>query len=208
MRTGRTDSSLSYALKRSGHAAAYCSLSVACGTRAEGSRPEGTAHFVEHAIFRGTQNRTSEQINSCLDSLGGELNAFTTKEEIVLQATVLKEDLGTAVDLLMDLAFNATFPQEEVETERGVVLDEIISSLDSPQEDIYDEFESRLFAGSPLSRRILGTRKSIKSAKVEDLRSYYKEHFIPANMVLSIVADIEEEKLEEYVQGGFKKEVL
>lgn len=207
MRTGKTIDGLQYALKRSGNAVAFVSLGVRCGTRAEGDRPEGTAHFVEHAIFRGTANRTAEQINSCLDSLGGELNAFTTKEEIVLQATVLKEDLAVAVDVLMDLAHNAVFPPGEIEVERGVVLDEIISSKDSPAEDIYDEFESRLFAGSPLGRRILGTEKSVSRVRREDLESYYGEHFRTENMALSIVADIPEEELEEYVQRGFKKEI-
>lgn len=190
---------MQYAVKRSGRGVAYCSISVNGGTRAEGNLPMGTAHFVEHSIFRGTVSRLAEQINSCLDSLGGELNAFTAREEIVLHATTLKEDYRIAVDLLLDLCRNATFPAEEIEVERGVVMDEIIAAADVPSEDIYDEFESRFFEGSPLARRILGTAQTVQQITVEDLKAYYSKVFIPQNMAICIVADIPEEQMQEYV---------
>ena len=185
-------------MKSSSSKVGYCSLSIKCGTRAEGDLPEGTAHFVEHTIFKGTRRKSAATINSYLERLGGELNAYTTKEEIVLHATVLREDIWKAVGLLLEIATEATFPEHEVETERGVVLDEIISYKDSPSEDIFDNFESRFFAGSPLGRLTLGTQESIAGATVEDLRAYYKRNFIPQNMALCIVASGDEQELEKH----------
>lgn len=196
---GKGTQGLRYALKESSGEVAYCSLSIAGGTRAEGSLPEGTAHFVEHTVFKGTKNRSAKQINSCLDRLGGELNAYTTKEEIVLHATVLKEDLDKALRLLLDLASSPVFPEEEIRTERGVILDEIISSLDSPSDDIFDRFEKRYFEGSSLSRLVLGTQESVCGIKREDLTAYTTRQFVPGRMVLSIVAPQEEERLQEKV---------
>ena len=196
MRSGRSESGLSFAVKSSVSKVAYCSLSVRCGTRAEGDLPQGTAHFVEHTIFKGTKHFSASRINSYLDRLGGELNAYTTKEEIVLHATVLREDIWKAVGLLMEIATRATFPEHEIETERGVIIDEIISYKDSPSDDIFDTFESRFFEGSPLGRLILGTVESVGSITVEDLKAYYRRNFIPSNMALCIVASGDEEKLE------------
>ncbi|MBO4610769.1 MAG: insulinase family protein [Bacteroidales bacterium] len=205
MRSGRSESGLQYAVKSSSSKVGYCSLSIKCGTRAEGDLPEGTAHFVEHTIFKGTKRKSAATINSYLERLGGELNAYTTKEEIVLHATVLREDIWKAVGLLLEIATEATFPEHEVETERGVVLDEIISYKDSPSEDIFDNFESRFFAGSPLGRLTLGTQESIAGATVEDLRAYYKRNFIPQNMALCIVASGDEEELEKQTINSVNK---
>ena len=197
MRSGRSESGLSFAVKSSVSKVAYCSLSVRCGTQAEGDLPQGTAHFVEHTIFKGTKHFSASRINSYLDRLGGELNAYTTKEEIVLHATVLREDIWKAVGLLLEIATRATFPEHEIETERGVIIDEIISYKDSPSDDIFDTFESRFFEGSPLGRLILGTVESVGSITVEDLKAYYRRNFIPSNMALCIVASGDEEKLEK-----------
>ena len=196
MRSGRSENGLRYAVKSSASKVGYCSLSVRCGTRAEGDLPEGTAHFVEHTIFKGTKRLSAARINSYLDRLGGELNAYTTKEEIVLHATVLREDIWKAVGLLLEIATEATFPEHEVETERGVILDEIISYKDSPSEDIFDNFESRFFAGSPLGRLTLGTLESVGNTTVDDLKTYYKRNFVPQNMALCVVASGDEEELE------------
>ena len=162
MTTGTSPQGISYAVRRSGRAVAFCALTIGCGTRDEGSYPAGIAHFTEHTLFRGTRRKSAAVISGYLDKLGGELNAYTTKEEIVLHATVLKEDWKKAVRLLLELATEATFPEDEVETERGVVLDEIISYKDNPAEDVYDRFESLLFEGSPLSTPILGSCASVK----------------------------------------------
>ena len=186
-------------MKGSASKVGYCSLSIRCGTRAEGELPEGTAHFVEHTIFKGTKRLSAARINSYLERLGGELNAYTTKEEIVLHATVLREDIWKAVGLLLEIATEATFPEHEVETERGVILDEIISYKDSPSEDIFDNFESRFFAGSPLGRLTLGTLDSVGKTTVEDLKTYYRRNFIPQNMALCVVASGDETELEKQI---------
>ena len=197
MTTGTSPQGLSYAVRRSGRAVAFCALTIGCGTRDEGSYPAGIAHFTEHTLFRGTRRKSASAIGSYLDKLGGELNAYTTKEEIVLHATVLKEDWKKAVKLLLELATEATFPADEVETERGVVLDEIISYKDNPSEDVYDRFESLLFEGSPLATPILGTCASVKKITPEMLRRFVAEKFVPSRMVLSVVADIDESVLEK-----------
>lgn len=134
-------------MKRGGSAVAYCALGISCGTRSESGFHSGIAHFTEHTLFKGTANKSSSVINGYLDKLGGELNAYTTKEEIVLHATVLKEDLPKAESLLLEIATSAMFPDNEVDTERGVVIDEIKSYKDSPADDIYDRFEEKLSWG-------------------------------------------------------------
>ncbi|MBO6097138.1 MAG: insulinase family protein [Bacteroidales bacterium] len=199
MTTGTSPQGLGYALRRSGRAVAYCALSIGCGTRDEQGYPAGIAHFVEHNLFRGTRRKSAAVINGYLDKLGGELNAYTTKEEIVLHATVLKEDWKKAAGLLFELATEATFPESEIETERGVVLDEIISYKDNPAEDVYDRFESLLFEGTPLATPILGTAASVKKITSAMLRQFVAEKFIPSKMVLSVVADIDEAVLEKEV---------
>ena len=204
MTTGTSPQGPSYALRRSGRAVAFCSLSIGCGTRDEGGYPAGIAHFVEHTLFRGTARKSASAINNCLESLGGELNAYTTKEEIVLHATVLKEDWKKAVRLLLELATEATFPSDEVETERGVVLDEIISYKDNPAEDVYDRFESLLFEGTPLETPILGTAASVKRITPEMLRRFVREKFVPSRMALSVVADIDEPLLEKQLLSLIK----
>ena len=184
-----------YAVRRSGNAVSYCSLGIRAGTRFENSFPSGTAHFTEHCLFKGTTHHSATTINSCLEKSGGDLNAYTTKEEIVLHATTLKEDLSRAVDLLLDIAFNATFPEDEIKVEKGVVLDEIASYKDSPADEIYDSFEEKLFKGSSLSRSILGTAESVNAITPALLREYHDLHFIPSRMCLSIVSPEDEKKV-------------
>ena len=197
MISGKADCGLQYAVKRGGSAVGYCALSIKCGTRDEEGYHSGIAHFVEHTIFKGTERKKASVINGYLDRLGGELNAFTTKEEIVFHATVLKEDLGKAASLIMELATQATFPEHEIQTEKSVVIDEIRSYKDSPSEDIYDRFEEELFKGHPLSTPILGTAASVKKIRREELLSFIKDKFRPCRMAFTIVADIEEKKMEK-----------
>jgi predicted Zn-dependent peptidase len=199
MISGRTDSGLQYAVKRSGSSVGYCALSIRCGTRDEEGFHSGIAHFVEHTIFKGTEHRSASVINGYLDRLGGELNAFTTKEEIVFHATVLKEDLPKAAALLLELATCPTFPEHEVNTEKGVVIDEIHSYKDTPSEDIYDRFEEMLFEGHPLSGPILGTVASVKKINHDELIRFVREKFLPEKMAFTVVADIDEKKMEKDV---------
>ena len=199
MRSGTAPCGLRYAVRRGGSAVGYCALSMRCGTRDEDRFGNGIAHFAEHTMFRGTARKSASVINSYLDRLGGELNAYTTKEEIVLHATVLKEDLGKAAGLLFELATEATFPDAEIETERGVVLDEIISYKDNPAEDVYDKFEGMLFEGHPLGLPILGTSASVRRIKPADLRRFARTFFIPARMAFTVVADLDEKVMEKRV---------
>ena len=205
MRSGQSPCGLRYAVRHSGKAVAYCALSIGCGTAQEAGFPSGIAHFVEHTLFRGTCRKKASAINSYLDRLGGELNAYTTKEEIVLHATVLKEDLWKAVRLLFELALESTFPDSEIETERGVVLDEIISYKDNPAEDIYDIFEGLLFQGHPLEHPILGTAASVKKITAKQLREFVQTFFTPERMALTIVAGEEEDKLEKQTLNCINK---
>ena len=199
MRSGKAGCGLRYAVKKSGSAVGYCALSIKCGTRDEAGYHSGIAHFTEHTLFKGTSKRSASVINSYLDRLGGELNAFTTKEEIVFHATVLKEDLNKAASLLLELASSATFPEQEIQTEKGVVIDEIHSYKDTPSEDIYDKFEEMIFEGHPLSGNILGTTASVKKITREELLSFVKEKFLPCKMAFTVVADVDEEKMEKAV---------
>lgn len=196
MRCGRTPCGLRYAVLRSGTAVGYTALTVGAGTRDEAAFPSGTAHFTEHTVFKGTRRKRAPVINGCLEKLGGELNAFTTKEEIVFHATVLKEDLRKAAGLLLELATEATFPPQAVETERGVVIDEIMSFKDAPADDVYDRFEEALLKGHPLGRQILGTAASVRKITPEALSDFYRSRFVPGRMALTLVADVDEARLE------------
>ena len=199
MITGKASCGMQYAVKKGGNAVGYCSLTIKCGTRDEGDFHEGIAHFTEHTIFKGTEHKSARVINGYLDRLGGELNAFTTKEEIVIHSTVLKEDLGKAASLLLELATCPTFPEEEIGIERGVVIDEINSYKDAPADEIFDRFEEALFAGHPLGRTILGTASSIRKITSKELQGFVRERFTPGNMALAVVADIDEKKMEEAI---------
>ena len=196
MISGKAGCGLQYAVKKSGSAVGYCALSIKCGTRDEAGYHSGIAHFTEHTLFKGTAKKSASVINSYLDRLGGELNAFTTKEEIVFHATVLKEDLGKAASLLLELATCPTFPENEIQTEKGVVIDEIHSYKDTPSEDIYDKFEEMLFKGHPLSGPILGTTASVRKITRDELLRFVKEKFIPCRMAFTVVADMDEKKME------------
>lgn len=199
MRYGTTDCGLQYAVRRSASAVAYCAISIKCGTRDEAGFHGGIAHFVEHTLFKGTSRKSATVINSYLDRLGGELNAYTTKEEIVIHATVLKEDLRKAASLLFEIVTDAVFPEKELETEKSVVIDEISSYKDSPSDDIYDRFEQMLFEDHPLSGLILGTAASVRRITHDEVMRFVREKFKPCRMAFSVVAAEPEDKLEKMV---------
>ena len=200
MITGQTESGLRYAVRKGGFSVGYCALSIRCGTRNEEGYHSGIAHFTEHTLFKGTAHKSAAVVNGYLDRLGGELNAFTTKEEIVLHATVLKEDLPKAAGLLFELATEAVFPDKEIETEKGVVIDEIHSYKDSPADEVYDRFEEDLYAGHPLGRPILGTPASVRRITSEELQRFVKEHFTPDRMAFTMMADIDETRMEKEIR--------
>ncbi len=196
---------MQFALKRTTSPVAYCALSVKTGTRYEDPKYNGLAHLIEHMLFKGTEKRTSNSINNVLEREGGELNAYTTKEDIVLYSTVLCEDLPKAVDLLAELALTSTFPAKELEKELDVIYDEIISYKDSPAESIYDHFETLLFKGHPLEKPILGEKKTLRKVTGSVLKEFLTANFTPDNMVFTVVGNIEERQLQKLIQKSLAK---
>ena len=182
---------------------AHLGLTVRAGSRYETENEEGLAHFLEHCIFKGTKNRRSFHVLSRLDSVGGELNAYTTKEEVCVYGSFTKEHLKRASDLIADIIFNSTFPEKEIEKEKEVVLDEINSYLDSPSEQIFDDFESYLFPNNALGNNILGTAESVQSFKKSDLERYVKKFFYPENMVISFVGNLKPEAVIKQLNKDF-----
>lgn len=169
---------------------AHLGVTVLAGSRYEESNEEGLAHFLEHCIFKGTAHRRSLHILSRLDSVGGELNAYTTKEEICVYASFTKEHLKRASELLADIVLNSNFPEKEIQKEKEIVLDEINSYLDSPGDKIFDDFEALLFKNHPLGTNILGTKESVSGFHRDDLLNYMKRFFFAENIVVSFVGDV------------------
>ncbi len=190
----RLDSGMRVAHKQISSPVAYCSLSIKAGTRNESRELNGMAHLTEHMLFKGTMKRGARRINNYLERLGGELNAFTTKEETVIHATVLKEDIGKAVELLADIVFNSVFPEKELLKEKIIVMDEISSYKDTPSEQIYDDFDEYVFGSHPLAMPILGTPESVEAIDSSAIRSYTEFFYQPSNMSFTIVADISERR--------------
>lgn len=186
----RLSNGMSCAFMYSNTPVAYISLTALAGTRYEPAHLAGLAHLAEHMLFKGTRKRSAYHINNRLERLGGELNAFTTKEELVVQATVMKEDFAKALELIADIVFHSVVPQKELEKEKAVVADEIASYKDTPGEWIFDQFEEAIFAGSPLATSILGTERSLRSITDQDLRDYYARVFTPSRMVLAVVGKL------------------
>ena len=182
---------------------AHLVLVVGTGSRDELEPQNGMAHFIEHTVFKGTQNRKPYHILSCLDNVGGDLNAFTTKEETCLQASFLNAYYRRAMDLLSDIAFQATFPEHELEKEKEVVLDEINSYLDMPSEEIYDVFEDTIFKGHPLGRNILGTSSLVKGFSRDDVLAFREGNYSTDSMVLATIGDISFSDFEKLAQQFF-----
>lgn len=161
----------------------YCGFAVGAGTRDEGPGEFGLAHFVEHMIFKGTEKRKAWHILNRMENVGGELNAYTTKEETFVYSVFMEEDYARAFELLTDLLFHSQFPAQEIEREVDVILDEINSYEDSPSELIFDDFENLIFAGHSLGHNILGDESSLMHFDSETGRSFMKRYYTPGNMV-------------------------
>ena len=166
----------------------YCGLAVAAGTRDQLDNESGMAHFIEHMSFKGTQRRRSWHIINRMESVGGDLNAYTGKEHTVYYCSTLRQHLARAIDLLFDITLHSTYPQHEIDKEREVVIDEIESYNDSPSELIYDDFEEMLFPGHPLGRNILGDADRLRQYKTADLRHFVDRLYHPSRMVLFVLA--------------------
>lgn len=161
----------------------YCGYAINAGTRDEEQGEFGLAHFVEHMLFKGTDRRSSWHILNRMENVGGELNAYTTKEETFVYSVFMEEHFNRAVDLLTDLVFHSRFPQQEIEKEVDVILDEINSYEDSPAELIYDEFENLLFNGHALGHHILGDEASLLGFTTETGKKFMQRFYVPSNMV-------------------------
>lgn len=168
---------------------------VNAGTRDEKAHQMGLAHFVEHTIFKGTQKRNGYRVISRMEAVGGDLNASTSKEETYFHATFLSPDYPRAVELLSDIFFHATFPEKELEKEKTVILEEINYYEDTPSELIFDEFEDLVFAGHPLGKNILGTKKSVKNMKRQSILDFLALNYTLDNIVLASVGNIPTEKM-------------
>ena len=173
----------------------YCGYQINAGTRNEEPGEEGLAHFCEHVTFKGTERRKAWHILNCLESVGGDLNAYTNKEGTVYYSAILKEHIARAVDLLSDIVFHSVYPQAEIDKEVEVICDEIESYNDSPAELIYDEFENILFKGSPLGHNILGTAEQVRAFKTEDALRFTQKLYRPNNAIFFAYGDIDFKKL-------------
>ena len=178
----------------------YLGIAVDAGTRHELPSESGMAHFTEHMSFKGTRRRSARQVISCMESVGGDLNAFTGKEETVYYCTCLQQHVSRAIDLLLDIALQSTYPQEEMQREVEVVIDEIESYQDQPSELIYDEFESLLFPGHPLGRNILGDADTLRTFRSDDMQRYAQRLYHPERMVLYVLGNVEPEKVLRIVE--------
>ena len=168
----------------------YCGIAVDAGTRDELPGEEGMAHFTEHLSFKGTTHRRAWHILNRMESVGGDLNAFTGKEETVYYSTCLRPHFARAVDLLFDVVFNSTYPQHEMDKEVEVVIDEIESYNDSPADLIYDDFENLIFQGHALGHNILGRAEELRRMTSQDVRNFVERLYLPTRMVLYVYGNV------------------
>ncbi|QZT35637.1 insulinase family protein [Halosquirtibacter xylanolyticus] len=174
------------------------------GSRDETDDEIGMAHFIEHVIFKGTKKRKAYHILSRLEDVGGDLNAYTTKEETAIYATFLKDDYTRAIELLSDILKNSTFPKHEIDKEKEVIIEEINSYLDSPSELIYDDFEDLIFKGHPIGRQILGTPEKIMTYDKNDIERFMSNNYNTDEIVLCFVGNIPFERLKRRIQFYFE----
>ena len=178
----------------------FCGFAVKAGSRNEAKDEEGLAHFCEHMTFKGTKRRSSVQIINAIEGVGGELNAFTNKEDTVFYASITRDHFRQAVDVLTDIVFNSQFPQSEIEKEREVVCDEIESYEDTPSELIFDDFDNILFQGHPLGHNILGSSERVRKYNSDDARRFTQRYYRPDNSIFFSSGDIDFKKLVAWME--------
>ncbi len=174
---------------------AHCGIIINTGSRDETESEHGIAHFIEHMLFKGTRKRKAYHILSRLEDVGGELNAYTTKEETAIHASFLKDDYERTIELISDITFNSVFPEKEIEKEKDVVIEEINSYLDNPSEMIFDDFEELIFAGQPIGRNILGSPESVKLYSKKTITDFISDNYDTNEMVFCSVGNITDEKI-------------
>jgi len=182
---------------------AYCGVMINSGTRDEEENEHGIAHFIEHVIFKGTKKRKAFHIMSRLEDVGGELNAFTTKEETVIHATFLKNDFARATELIADILFNSTFPEKELKKEKEVILDEINSYKDSPSELIFDDFEELVYKNHPFGRNILGSKKCLKRFGKVDIIRFMQRTYNTDQMVFCSIGNVPFHRVKKLCEKNF-----
>ena len=183
--------------------AAWCGLIIGVGSRDERKEEEGIAHFIEHVIFKGTEKRKAYHILSRMEDVGGELNAYTTKEDTCIYASFLPRDYDRTLELFADIVFHSVFPEKEIEKEKEVVIDEINSYKDSPGELIFDDFEELIYQGYPIGRNILGSEEAVKKLRREAILDFVRRNYRPDRMVISSIGDFSFEKLVRSVRKFF-----
>ena len=176
---------------------------IKTGSRHESPEWNGISHFVEHMLFKGTKSRNAEQIAREVDSVGGNMDAFTAKECICFDVKVLDEHLATAIDILSDLVLNPVFATEEIKRERGVIIEEIKMDEDTPDYLVHEIFTQNFWKDHPLGRPILGTRETVKKFEQQTLLDYYKRFFIPNNMIISVAGNVKHERFVDLVKEKF-----
>jgi predicted Zn-dependent peptidase len=183
---------------------AHAGLFINTGSRDEKNFEHGMAHYLEHVFFKGTKKRKAYHILSRLEDVGGELNAFTTKEDTCIHASFLKEDLERALELISDIAWNATFPEKEIEKEKEVIIDEINSYKDNPSELIFDDFDEMIYPNHPLGRNILGTPESLKSFHRKEILDFIQSNYETDKMVVCVVGALKKEYVFKIFEKHFK----
>jgi len=176
---------------------------INAGSRDEAEDEHGLAHFIEHSVFKGTKKRRAYHVLSRIEDVGGELNAYTTKEETTLYSTFLNQDYERAAELLSDILFNSVYPQKEINREKEVIAEEINSYKDSPSELIFDEFEELVFDGHPIARNILGTSENINKFNRNSILDFIEKNYHTDQMVISSVGKLKFEKLVRYAEKYF-----
>lgn len=181
----------------------HCGIIINTGSRDELESEHGIAHLIEHLIFKGTKKRKTYHILSRMDDVGGEINAYTTKEETCIYATFFNQYYARAIELMGDITFNSVYPEKEIKKEKGIILDEINSYKDTPSELIFDEFEEMLFDGNPIGRNILGEEKSLQQISRNHILKFILRNYSTDQMVISSVGNISMKKLVGYVERYF-----
>lgn len=186
----------------------HLALMIDAGTRDEDHGEEGLAHFIEHAIFKGTTKRKAYHILSALDRVGGELNAYTGKEDTCFHASFLSQYFGRAADIISDITFRASFPERDVEKEKDVIIDEIQSYNDSPGELIFDDFEEKIFKNHPLGRSVLGTESSVKNLSIAQAKNFLATKYGVNNMVICTAGSLSIAKMKVHLERYFSDHTL
>lgn len=179
---------------------AHCGLMIKAGSRDESKEEEGLAHFIEHILFKGTEKRKAFHILSRMEDVGGEINAYTSKEDTVIYSSFLTGDYKRAMELIFDIAFNSVFPEKEMVKEKEVIIDEINSYKDSPSELIFDDFEAQIFPHHPLGMNILGSAETVKNFSRKDVLNFLQREYGTNRMVFSSVGNISSSRLRKYLE--------